>query len=224
MARMVGFQVAELSPFAFMVVTTVCGLVDSWVDAVGVTVAEPVAAASAPMRYAPSPAGIVSAVVRAPVVKSVAVTVAVHSAAGRARASGTWTAPRLAVMVPPGPVAPRAAGAGRGVEGGARGARTGTGQGGVGGAGGGGVVGRGGVRTGTVVAQGGAVGAGGQLLPGVVEATVSARVLLPVSGVVTVNDPVTVAVCPGVRSPVQTALTVAGSKVSAPVVTTRSPL
>src|SRR5260370_8193464 len=122
MTRMVGFQVAELSPFAFMVVTTVCGLVDSWVDAVGVTVAEPVAAASAPMRYAPSPAGIVSAVVRAPVVKSVAVTVAVHSAAGRARASVTWTAPRLAVMVPPGPVAPRSAVAGAGLGAGHRGA------------------------------------------------------------------------------------------------------
>src|SRR5260370_41399061 len=163
MTRMVGFQVAELSPFAFMVVTTVCGLVDSWVDAVGVTVAEPVAEASAPMRCARSPAGIVSAVVRAPVVKSVAVTVAVHSAAGRARASVTWTAPRLAVMVPPGPVAPRSAVAGAVIESGPR-------------------------MTRTVTAQAGLVVAGGQVLPGLVEVTVLSTVRSPVSGLLMVTE------------------------------------
>src|SRR5260370_687683 len=69
-----------------------------------------------------------------------------------------------------------------------------------------------GVRTVTVLAQRGSVPPAGQLLPGVVESTVSARILLPVSGVGTVNDPVTVAGCPGARAPVRTAPAVAGAR------------
>ena len=63
---------------------------------------------------------------------------------------------------------------------------------------------RAGISTVTVAVQAaGAVPAAGQLLPGVVEVTVSVRVLLPVSGLFTVTEKVTVPTAPGSRSPVQ---------------------
>src|SRR3984885_5385493 len=63
---------------------------------------------------------------------------------------------------------------------------------------------RAGIRTVTLVEQAaGAVPEAGQLLPGTVEVRVSARVLLPVSGLFTVTEKVIVADCPGSRSPFQ---------------------
>ena len=60
-----------------------------------------------------------------------------------------------------------------------------------------------GISTVTLAVQAaGAVPEAGQVLPGVAEVTVSARTLLPVSGLLTVTENVMVADCPGSRSPV----------------------
>ena len=57
--------------------------------------------------------------------------------------------------------------------------------------------------TGTVVVQPGWPLPAGQLLPDVAEVIVLARILLPVSGLLTVTENVTVADAPGARFPVQ---------------------
>ncbi len=57
--------------------------------------------------------------------------------------------------------------------------------------------------TGTVAVQGGPPLPAAQLLPVVAEVIVLARILLPVSGLLTVTENLIVADAPGARSPVQ---------------------
>ena len=75
-----------------------------------------------------------------------------------------------------------------------------------------------GISTCTVLAQRGSVPAAGQLFPGVAESTDSASTLFPVSGLLTVTDPVTVTDAPGARSPVQVTVAVAPSRMRLPAV------
>jgi hypothetical protein len=59
------------------------------------------------------------------------------------------------------------------------------------------------IDTGTLTAQRESVLPAAQLLPVVVEVTVLARILFPVSGLFTVTENVMVALAPGARFPVQ---------------------
>src|ERR1700735_3268939 len=103
-----GFHAAELSPSTFVAATTACAALARTVAGVGVKVAEPVVEVKPLIRYWTSWTGMVSAAVPIPVVKSVAEVVAVHPATP-ARASVTWTMPRLALAVVPGAAEPRLA-------------------------------------------------------------------------------------------------------------------
>src|ERR1700733_627931 len=120
---------------------------------------------------------MVSAAVPIPVVKSVAEVVAVHPATP-ARASVTWTMPRLALAVVPGAAEPRVALAGAVIE---RTPRT----------------------TGMLELHRGSELPDGQLLPGAAELTVLTRLRSPVAGSLTETEKVTVTVAPADRSPVQ---------------------
>jgi hypothetical protein len=146
--------VTELSPCTSVAVTTPCGEVDRLVVGVRVNVAEPVVETKPLIRYRTSVTGMVSDAVPRPVVKSVEETVAVHPVRP-SRSSVTWTTPSPAPEVPPGAAAPRSALAGALIESTP-------------------------VTTGTLALQRGSELPGGQLLPGVAELTVLARLRSPV--------------------------------------------
>ena len=79
-----------------------------------------------------------------------------------------------------------------------------------------------GIRTVTVLAHRGSVLPLAQLLPAVAEVTVLARILFPVSGLLTVTENVMVALAPGARFPVQVRFGVV--KLMVPAVAVASPL
>ena len=62
-----------------------------------------------------------------------------------------------------------------------------------------------GVSTSVIAVQAGSVPPVGQLLPGAADTAVAVRTLVPVSGLLTVTEEVTVTVAPGAMSPVHTA-------------------
>ena len=119
---------------------------------------------------------MVSTGIPVPVLNALVATVAVQLAPNP-RWSVTWTVPRLALMVPPGAAEPRLALAGV-------------------------VMDRAPATTATMTVHPGLVPAG-QVLPGAVETTLLDRNLPPASGLLTVTEYPMVAICPGVRSPVQ---------------------